>query len=209
MAMEIVSHGFEKDGGSYRPEDFEETGLFGARLGRRSAGHVDIGLSLSDPVVLLGAPAAILAPFLGRNLRGRIITPPVFDVASAVGAAASPVFLSRKVEVHNLPNFAGYRLFLPDRVIDGESIEGLVAQAVDYMKAHMRALALLAGEERVEINYNREDRRATLNDGSRLELGAALTFTVSPLKTRSDKKTGLARKKSKPLSETAGEALPN
>ena len=131
------------------------------------------------------------------------------DGASAVGAAASPVFLSRKVEVHNLPNFAGYRLFLPDRVIDGESIEGLVAQAVDYMKAHMRALALLAGEERVEINYTREDRRATLNDGSRLELGAALTFTVSPLKPRSDKKNGLARKESKPLSETAGQAMPN
>ena len=207
MAMEIVSHGFEKDGITYRPEDFQEKGLFGASLGRRQTGHVGVGLGVADPVVLLGAPAAILAPFLNRSLRGRIITPPVFDVASAVGAAASPVFLSRQVEIHTLPNFVGYRLFLPDRVVDGREIDELVDEALEYMNGHMCALAALAGEERVEVNFTREDRRASLNDGSRLELGTTLTFTASPQKGHLEKKGRAAKKTPKEMSaDKAGDS---
>ena len=194
MAMEIASHGFEKDGIMFRPEDFGEQGLLGAGLGRRRSGYVQVGLGVSDPVVLLGAPAAILAPFLSRNLKGRIITPPVFDVASAVGAAASPVYLARRVEIHNLPNFIGYRLFLPDQIIDGAGIDELVATAVKHMDEHMRSLALLAGEEKVEVNYTREDRRASMNDGSRMDLGAALYFTATPVKSRSGKVKSSNRK---------------
>jgi hypothetical protein len=129
-------------------------------------------------VALLGAPAGVLAPFLAKNLGGRLLVPPVHEVASAVGAAASPVYLKRRVEIHTLPYFVGFRLFLPDRVVDGEDLDHLAAEAENHMTPYMRSLARLAGEDRAEISVTREDRRVTLGDGGKLHLGASLTFTA-------------------------------
>jgi len=183
MAQEIVSHGFDMDGLKYDPAAiFTEEGLFGATLGRRRPGTIDLKFRTKDTVVLLGAPVGVLAPFLAKNLEARILTPPVFEVASAVGAAASPVHLIRRVEINTLPNFKGYRLFLPDRVIDGRNVDSLAKMAVSFMDEHMRYLADLAGAGQITIAVDREDRRAALNDGSQLNLGATLTFTVVPTK---------------------------
>jgi len=182
MAQEIVSHGFELDGVAYDPTDFSEKGVFGAALNRRQDGNIDLKFQTRDTVVLLGAPVGVLSPFLAKNLTARILIPPVFEVASAVGAAASPVHLSRRVEIHSLPNFVGFRLFLPDRVIDGRNVNALARMATGFMDEHMRYLADLAGAGQIIVNVDREDRLAALNDGSLLNLGATLTFTVAPAK---------------------------
>lgn len=179
MTRQIVGYGFERDRVEHDEADFEDDGVFGAALGRRPQGHIEINFAARETVVLLGAPVGALAPFLGRNLRGRILTPPGYEVASAVGAAASPVYLSRQAEIHALPYFSGYRLFLPDRVRDGETVEELAALAEDYMRDHMKSLAGLAGAERIKISVSRTDRRVTLGDGSKLDLGATLTFTAA------------------------------
>lgn len=179
MTQEIVSYGLEREDVDFEPNNFEERGVFGASLGRRAHGHFELTFKARETVVLLGAPVGVLAPFLGRYLAGRILVPPVFDVASAVGAAASPVYLTRQVEIHTLPYFVGYRLFLPDQVQDGESIEELVTLAETYMTSHMRDLADLAGADGLSISMNRVDRRVALNDGSKLELGTTLTFTAA------------------------------
>lgn len=178
MAQEILSLGFERDRVEFAPAEFSEPGVFGAALGRRAHGNIEISLKVPDTIVLLGAPVAVLAPYLGKYLAGRILVPPVFDVASAVGAASSPVHLTRRVDIHALPYFTGYRLFLPNKVVTAFDVEELVADAKAYMDTHMRALAALAGAEKVRIDIKREDRRADLNDGSHLNLGASLTFTV-------------------------------
>lgn len=182
MALEIVSHGFEKDGVKFDATDFTEGGIFGAALNRRPHGTIELEFKTQDTVVLLGAPVGVLAPFLANNLKARILTPPVFEVASAVGAAASPVHLSRRVEIHTLPNFKAFRLFLPDRVIDGRNVDALAKIANDFMDEHMRYLANLAGAGQITIDVDREDRKAALGDGSLLNLGACLTYTVVPAK---------------------------
>ncbi|UQZ89723.1 hypothetical protein C4J81_11105 [Deltaproteobacteria bacterium Smac51] len=179
LAQEIVSYGFERDGIDFRPEDFAENGIFGGMLGRRAQGRIAVGLSAADTVVLLGAPVNVLSPFLAKNLSARILVPPVFEVASAVGAAASPVYLTRRVEIHTLPNFIGYRLFMPDQVIDGDSVDGLVKVAEEKMTTYMYSLAAMAGERGANVSFTREDRRVLLNDGSNLHLGAALIFTAT------------------------------
>ena len=179
MALEIMALAFEKDGAEFDSASTGKSGVFGAALGRRSRGHIEVGLRLPDTVLLLGAPVAVLSSFLGKYLDARILVPPAFEVASAAGAASSPVHLSRTVEVHALPNFAGYRLFLPDQVLDGESVDQLVKEAQRHMESHMRALAGLAGAGEVAISFDRKDRRAMLNDGSRLDLGASLVFTAT------------------------------
>ncbi|MDL2259480.1 hydantoinase/oxoprolinase family protein [Deltaproteobacteria bacterium OttesenSCG-928-K17] len=189
MAKEIISHGLAREGLTHDADDFEISGIFGAALTRRPHGRVEINWRLPDPVVLLGAPVAILAPFLAANLSAKILTPPSFDVASALGAAASPVYLKRKVEINALPYFEGYRLFLPDGVVDGRSIDELAQVAMKHMDEHMRALAELAGADKTSVSVVREDRRAALNDGSRLEMGASLTFTAEPWKKSLEEKT--------------------
>ncbi|MDR2945919.1 MAG: hydantoinase/oxoprolinase family protein [Candidatus Adiutrix sp.] len=190
MTQEIVSYGFERDGVEFRPADFSENGVFGAALGRRPQGHIEMNFQARETVVLLGAPAGVLAPFLGQNLKARVLVPPVYDVASAVGAAASPVHLTRQVEIHTLPYFTGYRLFLPDRVRDGETVEELAAEAETYMGEHMRALAELAGAGRSAISVARTDRRVTMNDGSKLDLGATLTFTAGSAEAAPERTNG-------------------
>ena len=179
LAQEIVSHSFDGDGIKYDLEEFEDQGVFGGVLGRRPQGRVKVTWAAEDPVMLLGAPVGVLAPFLGKYLAGRIIVPPVYGMASAAGAAAAPVHLNRRVEIHTLPNFAGYRLFLPDDRIDGETVDELVTVAQDKMESYMRNLASLAGAARAEISFAREDRRVSMNGGDVLDLGASLHFTVT------------------------------
>ena len=178
MALEIVEHGFQKDGVEFDRRDFEAEGVFGGALGRRRPGNIELNFRTPDTVVLLGAPVGVLAPFLGKYLAARILTPPAYDVASAVGAAAAPVHLSRQVEIQALPYFAGFRLFLPDQAIDGPDVDGLAAKARDYMDGYMTNLASLAGADQIRVAFSREDRQVVLNDGSKLNLGATLNFTA-------------------------------
>jgi len=87
----------------------------------------------------------------------------------------------RLVELHTLPGFSGYRLFLPDRVLESADPETLVEEARRLMTEHLGELIRLAGAENAEIDCERADRRVTLRDGSRLFLGATLTFTARGL----------------------------
>lgn len=178
LAQEIVSYGFGREGLDCPEEWFAAEGVFGGALGRRPAGRVRISLEAEDTVMLLGAPAAVLAPFLSRLLKGRIIVPPVCGVAGAAGAAACPIYLSRKVEIHTLPNLEGYRLFLPEEIIDGESVDELAEAAEVKMGEYMRRLAVLAGADKMSVSGVRENRQVKMPDGSILDLGASLNFTV-------------------------------
>jgi hypothetical protein len=179
LAEEIISHGFDQDGVRYRPEDFAEAGVFSAPLGRTKKGKIRVDLGVEDTILLLGAPAAVLAPFLGRRLKGRIIVPPVYDAASAVGAAAAPIYLRRKVEIHSLPNLTGFRLFLPDEMVDGDSVDELAVIAEERMTGHMRALARAAGADEAAMSVKREDRKVKTGEGDIMNLGACLNFAVT------------------------------
>jgi hypothetical protein len=178
LAQEIMSYGFENDGLDFDPTAFAEKGIFGGLLGRREHGHIKINAATSDTVILLGAPASVLAPFVGKYLAGRLLVPPIFEVASAVGAAASPIHLSRRVEIHTLPNFTGYRLFLPDEVIDGANVDSLARTAQTKMETYMRGLAAQAGAAQAQVSVTRDNRLVLMNDGSKLNLGASLNFVA-------------------------------
>ena len=178
LAQEIVSYGFERDGLAYQEECYADDGVFSAALGRREGGRIRVSLEAEDPVMLLGAPVAVLAPFLSRYLKGRIIVPPICEMASAAGAAASPIYLSRKVEIHTLPNLEGFRLFLPEDMVDGETVDELAEVAASRMDQYMRRLASLAGADKISVCCVRENRHVKMGDGSILDLGASLNFTV-------------------------------
>ena len=179
LTEEIVRYGFDRDEVDYRDHDFGETGIFTGPLRRKTPRNIRVKLEVEDPIVLLGAPAAVLAPFLGRHVKARIVVPQVFDAASAVGAAVAPIQLSRKIEIHSLPNFIGFRLFLPDEIIDGESVDELAALADCRMTAYMKTLAAVAGADSTSVSSVREDRIVKMGEGSVLNLGASICFSIT------------------------------
>ncbi|MDR2725478.1 MAG: hypothetical protein LBC90_05340, partial [Candidatus Adiutrix sp.] len=181
LAEEVISHACHLSGLNLPEDVFSESGLLGPALDRGSCSILDITCRIKAPLILMGAPATVLAPWLDKHLDHRLVVPPAYDVASAVGAAASPIQLRRLVELHALPGFSGYRLFLPDRALDSPDPETLVRQARRLMADHLGELIRLAGAENAEIECERVDRRVTLRDGSRLFLGATLTFTARAL----------------------------
>ena len=177
MAEEIIGYSFQRQGLTVDPAEFGATGLLGEAFGRRQSGEMEISVRSLNTIILLGAPVSVLMPFLGKYLAGRIIVPPCFDAASAAGAAASPIYLKRRVEIHALPSFSGYRLFLPDKMVDGESVDELAEIASKEMTEHMRHLALMAGASRPVVTVSREERQVSTGE-EEFYLGASLTFTV-------------------------------
>ncbi|MDR1546205.1 MAG: hydantoinase/oxoprolinase family protein [Deltaproteobacteria bacterium] len=179
LAEEIFALALSRDGTRFGSEDFRPDGLLGRALSPAPGLAMSVELRLHDPVILLGAPAAVLAPWTARRLKAKVLAPPNCQVASAVGAAASKIALTRKVDVVSLPDFSGYRAFLPDRLMDDPSLESLIGRATTFMEKYMAELAALAGaDEKSPASCERVDREARLGDGARLIMGASLTFRV-------------------------------
>jgi hypothetical protein len=83
------------------------------------------------------------------------------------------------VDIHSLPKFAGYRLFLPKELIDGRTVDELVAKAEKYMAEYMRDLAEAAGAgKNPKVSMTREDRIINMGDREGMCLGSTLVFTV-------------------------------
>jgi len=177
LAQEVVTHSLEQAEIKYDEDDFASDGLLGEALKRRRQEGVELIFQATAAVFLLGGPAAALAPFLSRYLRGRIIVPPIFDTANAAGAAAAPISLSRDVEIHMVPG-KGYRLFLPDETLEGWSVASLTETARQRMTDYMSRLAVWAGVPDPKVLMSIDDRKFLLKNSRSLHLGARLSFTV-------------------------------
>ncbi|MDR1658273.1 MAG: hypothetical protein LBT47_12095 [Deltaproteobacteria bacterium] len=179
LAEEILTLSLAKDGIKTEAADFKPDRLLGRILNQTSGPTINFDFRLAHPVILLGAPAAVLAPFVEKYSCARVLAPPCCQVASAVGAAGSSISLSRKVDVVTLPDFTGYRAFLPDGLLDDTKMETVINRATHYMNDYMASLAKLAGSQGdCQISCTRVDHEARLRDGARLIMGASLTFTA-------------------------------
>ncbi|MDR1111369.1 MAG: hydantoinase/oxoprolinase family protein [Deltaproteobacteria bacterium] len=180
LAGDILGMALERENIRHAAEDMGPDHVLGRMLSGQKGGLVELSLNLRDPLILLGAPAGVMAPFVARHSMAAVVAPPGCQVASAVGAAASTVSLVRKVDVVTMPDFSGFRAFLPDGLMDGLRLDEVVSRASAFMSRHMgelAALAGLAGEPLVTVE--RQDREARLNDGTRMVMGATLVFRVS------------------------------
>ncbi|MDR3154013.1 MAG: hydantoinase/oxoprolinase family protein [Deltaproteobacteria bacterium] len=179
MASLLAERALDLDGVRHDPKDFGPKGLVGKAVTRRRNPAVNLKLSLSAPVVMLGAPAATLAVWGGKFLDAVFLAPPRYEVASAVGAAASSVSLSRRVDIVCLPDLKTYRAFLPDRLLDSTSLSGLVADAQGIMTRHLSDMWRLAGAgENCPVRMVRNDRQVLTGDGVYLPMGTVLNFTA-------------------------------
>lgn len=178
LAQEVVSYSLDQAGVKYGDQDFAADGLLGGALARRGQEGLELVFRSPATTFLLGGPANALVPFFSRYLKGRLIVPPIFDTANAVGAAAAPISLTRLVEIHLLPNRKGFRLFLPDEIVDGWSVEVLTDLARERMTEYMGRLSRLAGADNPTLGMTVDDRRIIMKNGRVLNMGACLSFTV-------------------------------
>ncbi|MDR1042127.1 MAG: hydantoinase/oxoprolinase family protein [Deltaproteobacteria bacterium] len=179
IAVMLARQAIAVDGIPVSERDFAPGGLVATAVGRRRNPAVNLGLSLSAPVVMLGAPAAVLVPFAQKFLDATFMAPPRYEVASATGAAASSVSLSRRVDIVCLPDLRTFRAFLPDRLLDGTNLASLVADTQGIMTRHMSEMARLAGAgENCPVRMDRADRTVLTGSGAYLPMGTVLNFTA-------------------------------
>ncbi|MDR2460333.1 MAG: hydantoinase/oxoprolinase family protein [Deltaproteobacteria bacterium] len=175
----LVSAALRQDEIIQNPKDFGKKGLIYRSISKRNQKTLAMDLSLSDPVILLGAPVGTLLPWAQKFLKARFIAPPRFEVASAIGAATTTVSLMRRVDIVTLPNLKTYRAFLPDRFLDSNNLNDLVASTSQIMGKHMRNLARIAGAgDDCPITFTRNDRSIITGDGGNLPMGSILKFTA-------------------------------
>jgi hypothetical protein len=179
IAEMLVRRALAVDNVKTSDKDFKYRGIFDKAISNTKSGALNMDLSLSAPVVIMGASAAVLAPWAQKFINARILTPPRFEVASATGAAASTVSLSRRVDIVSLPDLKTYRAFLPDRLLDSPDLNSLVVDTSIIMGRYMLDLAKLAGaDENAPVSYTRSDRQVLTNDGIYFPMGCTLKFTL-------------------------------
>jgi N-methylhydantoinase A/oxoprolinase/acetone carboxylase beta subunit len=183
MAEMLFKRALAVDEVRYSDKDFHKGGIFPKALPPKRKEAITLGLTLNAPVILLGAPAGVLAPWAQKFTNARVLAPPRYEVASATGAAASTVSLTRRVDIVSLPDLKTYRAFLPDRLLDNHDLNSLVQDAASVMARYMSDLARLAGaDEDCPISYTRSDRQVLTADGVYLPMGCTLKFAAGYVK---------------------------
>jgi len=141
-------------------------------------GEYDVRLTLRRPVVGIGAPVHCFLPEAAALLGTEAVIPPDADVANAIGAITSPVFVHKQVNIS--PDPAGRY-----------SVGGLPGAPafVDFDRAHdfavtelvklVRDLARQAGTSQTRVEMVARDRIGELADGGQLFLGRALEARLS------------------------------
>jgi N-methylhydantoinase A/oxoprolinase/acetone carboxylase beta subunit len=151
----------------------------------RALGNVDgtdLGcrLSLSKPLVAVGAPVKAYMPRTADQLSTELVIPDHADVANAVGAVAGSVVQRLQAMIRPLSDGHHVRLHLPEAVFDFPSVDEGVAYAQHVMLPKIAALARQAGAGEVEVHMMRQDHNAPTK-GSLSEqayLGTDLIFTA-------------------------------
>ncbi|MDR0355525.1 MAG: hydantoinase/oxoprolinase family protein [Deltaproteobacteria bacterium] len=180
LAGDLATLALKSEGLKREEGDLAADRVLGRILSGQKGELIDFSMTLKDPVVLLGAPAHVLAPFVAKYSKSVVVSPPGCHVASAVGAAASTVSLFRKADIVSLPDFSGFRAFLPDGLLDGQKLEEVVNKTVAHMTQYMNEMARLAGSSGdCFVVCDRTDREVRLNDGTRMVMGATLAFRVT------------------------------
>jgi N-methylhydantoinase A/oxoprolinase/acetone carboxylase beta subunit len=125
------------------------------------------------PIIGIGAPINYFLPKAGEYLNAEIIIPEDADVANALGAITSKIFIRKKVLIR--PDQNGY--FLVEGVV-GRKIFDQIAMAeewaIEHLKKQIWELGRLAGTSRKRVELSIEDSIVNLSEGDSLFLGRTI-----------------------------------
>jgi N-methylhydantoinase A/oxoprolinase/acetone carboxylase beta subunit len=141
-------------------------------------GMLNVNFKLSQPIVGIGAPAALYYGPVAERLSSRLILPPSGDVCNAVGAVAASVTRSLKV-LMTVPAEGLYRVHLPSGNLDfKEDLDAAWDYARTEGRAAAEALAREAGATDLEVQMSEEQDIVDAN-GKVMFLEGRLFITVS------------------------------
>jgi N-methylhydantoinase A/oxoprolinase/acetone carboxylase beta subunit len=140
---------------------WEEDSL-GRRLVDQAVGAAPVSdllqtnLTISRPIVAIGAPVASYYPEVARRLRTRLVVPPNAGVCNAVGAVAGGVLQTVNALITS-PVEGRFRTHLPSGNRDFSSLAAAADFALHEGRALATRMALEAGAADVEITHSRKD----------------------------------------------------
>ena len=127
--------------------------------GRPFSSLLDAQLSLRNPLVAIGAPAAAFYPEIARRLGARLIVPEHAAVCNAVGAVVGVVSETVDILV-NQPGYKVFRVHDPAGICDFESAEEAIERAKSLSRELALAAARRAGATDPHVETSVSERRA-------------------------------------------------
>ncbi len=141
-------------------------------------GMINVDFKLRQPIVGIGAPAALYYQPVADRLSAKLILPPSGDVCNAVGAVAASVTRSLKVLI-TVPAEGLYRVHLPSGNKDfKEDLDAAWSYAREEGRTSVSALAKEAGASDPEIRLT-EDQDVVDAKGKEMFLEGRLNLVAS------------------------------
>jgi len=178
LAVELLKKQLDEEMDADRIDDSRAArALIGNLLDGGAEGY-RVRVALHRPVVGVGAPAHLFVPKAAALLETEAIIPPNADVANAIGAITSSVFVHKHVEIS--PNeFGRYSLRgLPDAPTFAD-FEDAHRFAIEALQQIVRERARQAGTRQTRVEIDVDDRIAPLADGGRIFVGRSLEARLS------------------------------
>ncbi len=139
---------------------------------------LQVEMKLSGPVIGIGAPAHEFLPHAAEMLHTEAIVPPHADVANAIGAITSSVYVHRKVTISVDEKGIFHLKGLPEAPTF-ESLESAQEYAIEQLHKIVEDLARKAGTSEQSVEIIADDNIGSIADGSGIFLGRTLEARVS------------------------------
>jgi len=137
-------------------------------------GEYSVKVTLSRPIIGLGAPVHFFLPQAARLLGTQAVIPRHADVANAIGAITSHIVVTRHARIE--PNAAGgYAVHGLPEVRDFARLDDAHAHATAALERLVRGLARAAGTATTAVEVQAHDRISAAADGTEIFLERLLT----------------------------------
>jgi N-methylhydantoinase A/oxoprolinase/acetone carboxylase beta subunit len=136
-------------------------------------------LSIRSPLVAIGAPVRTYFPAVAGMLHGELAIPEHTGVANAIGAVAGSVV--QRIHILVLPHEdeMGYRVHLPDRVHDFDTLDDALLYAEDAGRTLALQGAEHAGAQEIRVQVERYDKTAPVAEGWGDEMYVQTVFEIT------------------------------
>ncbi|MFW6133758.1 MAG: DUF1638 domain-containing protein [Planctomycetota bacterium] len=174
LAVELLAGQVAGDGAEQEAETLSPDGAIVANWLAGGSQRYRVRVSLSRPIVGIGAPARFFLPPAGERMDTEVVIPPDAEVANAVGAVTSSVSVRRQVSI--APTESGR--YAIEGIAGAPTFRRLTAaheHAVDALRRRIVRDARRAGTSARRVEIAVYDRIASAADGTEIFLGRTLS----------------------------------
>jgi N-methylhydantoinase A/oxoprolinase/acetone carboxylase beta subunit len=140
---------------------------------------ISVTLTLSHPLVAIGAPVATYYPTVAERLHTRLHIPQYAEIANAVGAVVGSVMQTVHALIKPLGEGAGFRVHLPIGIRDFGELEAAAAYAIREAGELAESQARRAGAVDVQFQVRRRDNIYHPADGMQEDIYLETEITAT------------------------------